>query len=126
MFQRETRQALFTTGMVDPRAGIFLSPLNTNDRFYLSRCMTKPTKWPVHQETTQVSLGILPVWPEPSLCALRIAKDLRLLHADSEDSDQTGRMPRLVWVFAGRIVHFVGFVMLQLNDLFPLTLPDML
>ena len=25
-----------------------------------------------------------------------------LLHADSEDSDQTGRMPRLIWVFAGR------------------------
>ena len=23
------------------------------------------------------------------------------LHADSEDSDQTGRMPRLIWVFAG-------------------------
>ena len=25
-----------------------------------------------------------------------------LLHADSEDSDQTGRMSRLIWVFAGR------------------------
>ena len=24
------------------------------------------------------------------------------LHADSEDSDQTGRMPRLIGVFAGR------------------------
>ena len=23
------------------------------------------------------------------------------LHADNEDSDQTGRMPRLIWVFAG-------------------------
>ena len=31
--------------------------------------------------------------------------------ADSEDSDQTGRMPRLIRVFAGRKVHFVGFVM---------------
>ena len=28
----------------------------------------------------------------------------------SEDSDQTGRMPRLIWVFAGRTCHFVGFV----------------
>ena len=25
--------------------------------------------------------------------------------------DQTGRMPRLIWVFAGRTCHFLGFVM---------------
>ena len=36
------------------------------------------------------------------------------LHADSEDSDQTGQMPRLIRVFAGRTGHFVGFIMLQL------------
>ena len=29
-----------------------------------------------------------------------VAKDKRFLHADSEDSDQTGRMPKLIWVFA--------------------------
>ena len=34
--QWETRQALFPTGTVGPRVGIFLSPLNTNDGFYLS------------------------------------------------------------------------------------------
>ena len=50
----------------------------------------------------------------PSLCAQWVAKDLSFLHADSEDSDQTGRMPRLVWVFGGRIGHFVGFVMRRL------------
>ena len=60
---------------------------------------------------TQISLGIHPVWSEPSLCAQWIAKDPSFLHADSEDSDQTGRMPRLIWVFAGRTCHFVGFVM---------------
>ena len=39
---------------------------------------------------------------EPSLmCALWVSKDLTFLHADSEVSDQTVRMPRLVWVFAG-------------------------
>ena len=32
----ETRQASFPTGTVGPRVGIFLSPLNTNDQFYLS------------------------------------------------------------------------------------------
>ena len=32
------------------------------------------------------------------------------LNADSEDSDQTGWMPRMFGVFAGRTCHFVGFV----------------
>ena len=36
-----------------------------------------------------------------SLCAQWVAKDQRVLHADGEDPDQTGRMPRLIWVFAG-------------------------
>ena len=31
--------------------------------------------------------------------------------AHCEDSDQTVRMSRLIWVFAGRKGHFVGFVM---------------
>ena len=35
-------------------------------------------------------------------------------HADSEASDLTGWMPRLIRVFAGRIGHFAGFVMWQL------------
>ena len=51
---------------------------------------------------TQISLGIRPVWSESSLCTQWVAKDPRFLHADSEDSDQTGRMPRLIWVFAER------------------------
>ena len=47
---------------------------------------------------------------QSSLSTKWVAKDPSLLHADSEDSDQTGRMPRLIWVFAGRTCHFVGFV----------------
>ena len=43
------------------------------------------------------------------------AKDPSFLHADSEDSDQTGRMPWLKWVFTGRTCHFVGFVMRRLK-----------
>ena len=50
----------------------------------------------------QISLGIRPVWSESSLCTQWVAEDPRFLHADIEDSDQTGRMPRLIWVFAGR------------------------
>ena len=37
-----------------------------------------------------------------------------LLHADREDSDQTGWMPRLIGVLAGRTGHIVGFVVLRL------------
>ena len=55
----------------------------------------------VHPAKTQISLGICPVWSESSLCAQWVVKDPSFLHADSEDSDQTGRMPKLIWVFAG-------------------------
>ena len=44
-----------------------------------------------------------------------VPKDPSFLLADREDSDQTGRMPRLISVFAGRTCHFVGFVMRRLN-----------
>ena len=37
------------------------------------------------------------------------------LHTDSEDSDQTGQMPRLISVFTGRTGHFLGLVMLRLK-----------
>ena len=44
--------------------------------------------------------------------AVRMKKVWVLSHwAHIEDSDQTGRMPRLIWVFAGRTCHFVDFVM---------------
>ena len=73
----------------------------------------KTNKMTVRPAKTQISLGIRPFWSESSLCAQWVAKDLSFLHADSEDSDQTGRTPRLK-VFAGRTCHFVGFVMRQL------------
>ena len=56
----------------------------------LSRRMTKPTKYLCTQ-----------------LWVLRVAKDPMLIHADSEVSDQTEWMPRLIWVLAGRTCHFV-------------------
>ena len=52
--------------------------------------MTKPTKWHVR-----------PVWSESSLCTKWVAEDPMIHHADSEDSDKTGWMPRLIRVFAG-------------------------
>ena len=70
----------------------------------------KTNKMTVHPAKTQISLGIRPVWSESSLCAQWVAKGPSFLHADSEDSYQIGWMPRLIWVFAGRTCHFVGFV----------------
>ena len=83
----------------------------------LSRHMTKPTKWHVRPAKTDQ-----PGHPESSLCAQWVAKDLRFLQSDSEDSDQTGRMPRTIWVLAGCTGHFVCFVMKRLKcqyDCFP-------
>ena len=74
-------------------------------------CITKPTKWHVRPAKTQISLGIHQVWTESSLSAWRKLWSLAILWAHSEDSDQTGRMPRLIWVFAGRTCQFVCFVM---------------
>ena len=53
---------------------------------------------PWHDKTNKMS--VRPVW-SVSLCAQWVAKGPRFLHADSEYSDQTGRMPRLIWVFTG-------------------------
>ena len=63
---------------------------------HLSHDMTKPTKWLCASEDS-----------ESSLCAQWVAEDPMFLHADSEDSDQTGRMPRLIWVFAGLTATFL-------------------
>ena len=62
----------------------------------------KSNKISVRPAKTQISLGIRPVWSETSLCAQQVAKDPMFLHAASEDSDQTGWMLRLIWVFPGR------------------------
>ena len=59
-------------------------------------------------------MGGCPVWSEFSMCTLRVAKDLIYLQADSEDSNQTGWMPRLIWVFAGRTNHFVSYFTMRL------------
>ena len=70
----------------------------------MSRDMTKSTLW------LCVQRRLRSVWSESSLCAQWVAKDLSFIHADSEDSDQTGWMPRMIWVIAGRTCYFVGFV----------------
>ena len=80
--------------------------------------MTKPTKWFVRPAKAQISLGNRPVWSESSLSSWRKLGSLASHGAHSEDSDQTGRMPRLIWVLAGRTCHFVGFVLRWLAHMF--------
>ena len=58
----------------------------------------------VRPAKTEIKLGIRQVWAESSLSAWRKLGFLTTHWAHSEDSDQTGRMPRLIWVFAGRTV----------------------
>ena len=72
----------------------------------MGQLMTKPPKWHVRPVKTQISLGIRPIWSESSLSAWRKLGSLATYWVDIKDSadDQTGRMPRLIPVFAGRTV----------------------
>ena len=47
---------------------------------------------------TQISLYICAVWSDSLPCALWIAKGPKILHAMSQDADQTARMCMMVWV----------------------------
>ena len=71
----------------------------------------------MHDKTNKMTCGqwrLRSTWAsaqsdqESSLCTIWVAKDLVLLHADIEDSDQTEQLPRLIWVFAVRTGHIVG------------------
>ena len=92
-----------------------------NDILYVSIIIKKKLRDLNYDKTNRMAcapsedrkMGIRPVWSKSSLCAQWVTKDLNFLHVDSEDADQTGRMLRLIWVFAdhtGLIVGFVGLI----------------
>ena len=62
----------------------------------------KTNKMTVRPAKTQISLGIRPVWSESSLSAWSKLGSFATHWANSEDSDQTVQMSRLIRVFAGR------------------------
>ena len=68
--------------------------------FNMGQRMTKPIKWHVRQVKTQISLGFRPVWSVFAKCWM-----------GNSGSFMRTAMPRLIWVFAERTCHFVGFVM---------------
>ena len=67
--------------------------------------VTKPIKYPVY-----------PVWAKSSLYVQWVAQVPRFLDADSGSLwSDWAEIPRLIWVFAGRTAHFVGFVVRRPN-----------
>ena len=63
--------------------------------------------WHVCPTKTQTSLRIRAVWSESSLSAWTTFASLAIQYAFSEDSDQTARMLRLIWIFAVRTCFFL-------------------
>ena len=62
---------------------------------YMSRLMTKPINGCAPSEDSDQP-GHPPSLIRVFACTQWVAKDPIFLHADSEDFDQTGRMPRLI------------------------------
>ena len=67
----------------------------------MSHFMTKPTKWLCAQRRLRSALASTQS-DQSSPSVWRKLGFLPTHWAHSKDSDQTGRMPRLIWVFAGR------------------------
>ena len=81
----------------------------------LSRNGRKRTFWYVRPTKTQISLHSRAVWSEYSLSTWRNLVSLAIRNALSEDSDQTARMRRLIWIFVGRTCPEIRFWTFRLN-----------
>ena len=84
-------------------------------KYLLEPQLKKCTFGHVRPAKFQISLRISEVWPESSLGTFWIAKDAKFLQADKEESHQTARMRKLIWVFVRRINQKVRFLMLRQN-----------
>ena len=72
--------------------------------------MTKPTKWQADL------LAWASAQSDQSLCCAQlVAKDPNFLPADSEDSDQTGRMPMLILMNTVIICNFFSIYLTLIN-----------
>ena len=87
---------------------------------HLSQCTTKPTKCHVRPAKTRISLGICPVWSESLLSARRNIRSLATHWVHSEVADQTGWLPRLIWVY---LCAQVVLLVLSCAGSFIITLP---
>ena len=73
----------------------------------------------VRPAETQISPGFRPFWSESSVSARRYLGSLATHWAHSDDSDQTGRMPRLIWVFDGRTLILFVLLCRGSNNVYP-------
>ena len=76
--------------------------------------MRKRTFWHVRPTKAQINLCNRTVWSESPLSAWRKFASLAIQNAHSEDSDQTARMHRLIWIFSGCTYPKVHFLTLRL------------
>ena len=79
---------MFNTDEVYCHGNIRVSVPSTSFKamYVILKACKKMESEPLHDETNLI---------ESSLCTQWVAKDPSFLHADSEDSNQTGQMPRL-------------------------------
>ena len=75
--------------------------------FLISHSTTKPTKWTVHPAKTQFSLSIHPVWSVFAVYSVGSWEPKVSSCGKTKYSDQTGQMPKLVWIFAERTSHLM-------------------
>ena len=98
-----TKTSLWNWGLAFRKTDVSdANPLQDSALFLPLHTCVWTNKVTVRPVKTQISLAS--TQSDQSLCCalILVAKDPSFLYADSEDSDQTGWMPRLIWVLAGR------------------------
>ena len=86
-----------------------------NIDYPIIECIPWATTWQNQQNDMYAQRSHRSAWTsaqsdQSSLSAWRKLGSLATHWAHSEDSNQIGRMLRLVWFFAGHTGHFIGFV----------------
>ena len=94
-------------------------PLDTSPNLLCEKLAREPQ----HDKTKCAQQRLSSAWAsaqsDQSLCCPP-EEDSSFLHMKcTAQTDQTGRMCRLIWVFAERRGHFVGFVILRLKCTLP-------
>ena len=102
------------------RGGIIIC--KSNNTYFTPNCFE-----PQHDKTNKMMCAPSEDLDQPGhptslirVFVVRMKKPLVLSYPQcTAKTDQTGRMPRLIWVFVERTGHFAGFVMLGLFCFYP-------
>ena len=85
-------------------------------KYHISHVMTKPTKWVSTQQRLRSDWAHAQS-DQSSLSTWRNLGSLATHWVHSKDSDQTGRIPRLIWVFSGRTAILLVLTLSRLIQL---------